>query len=438
LAARLSGLQYFCKKYCRFNYQFNPVLAGRYLKIRYTPVLLIAVCLCCTIFSASAQSFVLDKNTRSTTIPFRLVHNMVLVKVKINNQGPFNFILDTGVGLMLITEPKMVDSIKIANTRTIKITGLGEGSDFEALVTPALDIDIGGVKSNSVAAAILKKDYFNLSGFVGTRVHGLLGYEFFNELAVSVNFTDTTITVCRPKDLKVNKKSHKIPITIEDKKPYMESMVTFPDGKKVLNKLIIDLGAGHPLSLENLIQKSGLPPKYINANLGVALNGPITGYISRMNEIELGKFKVKNVITSFPDIDYAKRVFNIKRDGNIGIGLLKRFNLTFDYTNNALYLKPNANNKEPFEHDMSGLEYYSAGDDFNHLIITRVEPGSPADLAGLAKDDEIVSINFKPVSKMGVEEVDNFFKSRSERSLLLDVYHDKKYDRVIITLKRRI
>ena len=435
---RLSCLQYFYKKCCKFNYQFNPVLTGLYLKIRFSVLLLIAICLCCILNSANAQSFTIDKNTRSETFPFRLVHNMVLIKLKINNQGPFNFILDTGVGLMLITEPKMVDSIKIANTRTIKITGLGENTDFEALVTPPLDIDIHGVKSNNVAAAILKKDYFNLSGFVGTHVHGLLGYEFFSDLAVSVNFTDSTITVCRPGDLKINKKSHKVPITVEDKKPYMESLITFPDGKKVTNKLIIDLGAGHPLSLENLIQKSGLPKKYISANLGVALNGPITGYISRMDEIELGKFKVKDVITSFPDIDYAKRVFNIKRDGNIGIGLLKRFNLTFDYTNSALYLRPNNNNKIPFEHDMSGLEYYSGGEDFNHVIISRVEPGSPADLAGLAKDDEIVSINFKPVSKMGVEEVDNFFTSRNERSLLLDIYHDKKYDRVIITLKRRI
>jgi hypothetical protein len=50
-------------------------------------------------------------------------------------KGPFNFILDTGVGLMLITEPKMIDSINIKSSRTIKISGLGEKTDFEALVT---------------------------------------------------------------------------------------------------------------------------------------------------------------------------------------------------------------------------------------------------------------------------------------------------------------
>lgn len=363
---------------------------------------------------------------------------MLIIKVKINEQGPFNFILDTGVGLMLITDPKLVDSIQIKNTRTIKISGLGEAEAFEALVTPPIDVDISGIRSVGVSAAVLKKDYFNLSGFVGSQIHGLLGYEFFSNLVVGVNFSDSTITVTQPKYFKIPRRSNKVPITIEDKKPYMESNIVFPDGKKVLNKLIIDLGAGHPLSLENLIQKSGLPPKYIAANLGVALNGPITGYISRMNEVEVGKYKVKGVLTSFPDIDYAKRLFSIKRDGNIGIGLLKRFNLIFDYSNSALYIKPNETYREPFEHDMTGMEYYSGGPELSHLFISRVEPGSPADIAGLEKDDEIVSINFKPVSKMSIEEVDNFFKSRSERSLLIDIFHDKKYDRVIITLKRRI
>ena len=57
---------------------------------------------------------------------------------------------------------------------------------------------------------------------------------------------------------------------------------------------------------------------------------------------------------------------------------------------------------------------------------------------GLFDGDEIVAINLNPVSKMNMEDVDNYFKSKNGRSLLLDIYHDKKYDKVIITLKRRI
>jgi C-terminal processing protease CtpA/Prc len=87
---------------------------------------------------------------------------------------------------------------------------------------------------------------------------------------------------------------------------------------------------------------------------------------------------------------------------------------------------------------MSGMEYFAGGDDYQHLIISRVSPGSPAADIGLEKGDEIVSINLKPVSQMGIEEVDGILKSKDERSLLLEIYHDKKYDRIVLTLKRRI
>ncbi|MET4010809.1 hypothetical protein ABIB62_000620 [Mucilaginibacter sp. UYP25] len=362
---------------------------------------------------------------------------MMIVKLNINGKGPFNFILDTGVGLMIITEPKLVDSIGITSKRTIKLFGLGEGDAFEAYVTPALNIGIPGLVTDNVSAAILKTDYFNLSGYVGLPIHGLLGYEFFNSMAVKINFTDSTITVCRPKDLKPFKKSRKIPINIEDKKPYMQTTVSFPDGTKALSKFVIDLGAGHPLSIENMLQKHGLPKKSIQANLGVGLNGPISGYLSRVKDIDMAGYKIKNIITSFPDKDYVERTASVPRDGNLGIGILKRFNLIFDYTNGLLYLKANEKFGLPFEHDMSGIEYFMAGENLAHLIIGRIAPGSPADEIGLIKDDEITSINFKPISKMTAEEIDSYFKT-SERSLLLEIYHDKKYDRVVINLKRRI
>ena len=373
-------------------------------------------------------------------LPFKLIRNLVVIQLKINNHGPFNFILDTGVGLMIITEPKLVDSIDVQNKRTIKMPGLGEGDAYEAYITSPLKIDIPGLTSYDVAAAILKTDHFNLSNFAGMPIHGLLGYEFFNNLAVKLNFTDSTLTVYKPKDVRLFRKGTKIPISIEGHKPYLEANVKLPNGTEQMSKLVIDLGAGHPVSLENMIKKNGLPQKFILANLGVGLSGPITGFLSRIDEVDIGKYKIKKVITSFPN-DYdaeTLKYLSVPRDGNLGVGILKRFMVIFDYADNALYLKPNAFFNDPFEHDMSGIEYYGAGEGFKHLIISRVEPGSAADEVGLEKDDEITAINFKPVADMTIEQIDDILKSKDQRSLLLEVYHDHKFDRVIITLKRRI
>jgi len=417
--------------------KYKPLLIRPLYTIRSLRVIALMILLCSGAFSANAQYFDLDGGKKHVTIPFRMIRDMVIIQLHINGKGPFNFVLDTGVGLMLITDPQLVDSINIPSKRTLKMGGLGEGEDFEAYVTSALTVDIPGLTSYDVAAAILKKDHFGLSNYAGMAIHGLLGYEFFNNLAVKINFTDSTISVSRPKDLRLFRKGNKIPMTIDDRKPYIQAKVSFPDGTKATDKLILDLGAGHPLSLENMIKKQGLPEKFIAANLGIGLTGPISGFISRIKEIEFGRFKVKNVLTSFPD-DNQNTPKPGLRDGSVGMAILKRFNLIFDYPDSVIYLKPRGNLNDPFEHDMSGLEYYGAGDDFSHVIISRVEPGSAGDEVGLEKNDEIVSINFKPVSKMTLEEIDGIFKSQNDRNLLLEVYHDKKLDKVILTLKRRV
>jgi len=391
---------------------------------------------CCTLF-ANAQYFDLEGSRKRVTIDFHMIRDLMIIHLNINGKGPFNFILDSGVGMMLITDPKLVDSINISNKRNLKIAGLGTGEDYEAYITSELKVEIPGLTSYDVGAAILKTDHFGLSNFAGMPIHGLIGYEFFANLAVKIDFQDSTLLVSRPKDMKLFKRGNKIPLKIENRKAYLQAKVTFPDGSKSDEKLIFDLGAGHPMSLENIINKKGMPQKFVAANLGVGLTGPIEGLLSRVNEVDIGRFKLKGVISSFPI--YKKEMANQDaRDGNLGLGILKRFTLIVDYPDSALYLKPGDNVNGPFEHDMSGLEYYRTGDDFGHVLISRVEPGSPGDVVGLEPGDEIVSINFKPITKMTLEDIDTMFKSSPERSLLLEIFHDKKYDSVIITLKRRI
>ncbi len=386
--------------------------------------------------------FEFKSGRKKQVVPFRLVKNLMVVPMTINGQGPYNFVLDTGVGLCLITDPALLNILKPTYVRDIRITGFGEGSDIRASVCVGLDFELGQTVAKNMSAAILKEDAFNLSGLTGIKIHGLIGYELFSSFIVKINYLAQQITLYRPNTYYIPRKGSKIPITIEERKPYINAEIELESSRKLVAKLILDTGAGHPVSLET---DNGVPfpvpPVNVPANLGIGLSGPIFGYLSRIRSLKLSKYELKDVITAFPDYDHVgSKVTSIARNGNMGTSILKRFTVVFDYSRGAIYLRPTIAFKEPFEHNMSGMDIISGGSDFSRKFIMRVEQGSPAEEAGLMKDDELISVNFKRADEMTMEELDEIFRSKDGRSLLLEVLAkgQTRTDRVILTLKRRI
>ncbi len=49
-----------------------------------------------------------------------------------------------------------------------------------------------------------------------------------------------------------------------------------------------------------------------------------------------------------------------------------------------------------------------------------------------------MAVNFKPVAGMSLEDLDGLFKSKDGRGLVLQIFRDKKYENMLMFLKRRI
>lgn len=396
----------------------------------------------CSAQLSFAQYFNFNTTRKRETVPFSFVRNLIIIPLKINGNGPFNFILDSGVGLFLITEPKLAEIFPENNLRSISINGIGEGNEMSAFIQPSAKIDVTNFISGEMPIAILKTDPFNLSAFVGMPIQGLIGYELFSSFTIRINYLQKSVTYYRKEPAFILRKGIRIPISIEDRKPYVITDLTLPGGKKEKVKLIMDTGAGHPISLET---NSGIPypipDKSIEANLGVGLSGMITGFVSRIPTIHLGKFQFHDVVCTFPDYsNVGAKIYAVSRNGSMGNSILKRFMVVFDYQRSTMFLKPNYMLKEAFEHDMSGLEISSGGKNFDEIIITRVEPNSAAEKVGLTPGDKILGINFKKVTEIGMEEINNMFRSKNDRVLIIEIMPYKSDERrfVMLTLERRI
>jgi len=393
------------------------------------------------VLNKSRAQFNLTKLSKSEVIEFKLVKNLIIIPLIINNKGPFNFVLDTGVGVFLITDPSLINTLNLFTTlRKIKVVGFGEGKALEANVTGFLSVNINNTIDGSLPAAVLKEDSFDLSSYTGIPIHGLLGFEFFNSFTVRINYIDKFLKVYRPQIPYTLRRSQSIPISVTGGKPYVEAQIIL-DNVPSKVKLIIDTGAGHPLWLESSEGKPiEIPQLHIRANLGVGLSGTIEGSMGRLSSVKLGKFNLKNVVSAFPDFEYVGSKVTDERNGNMGNTILKRFEVVFDYKRNILQLKPNYNFKRPFEHDMSGLELVYHSPDFSRLFVGRVEDGSAAEDCGLMPEDEIIDINFKRAKEWNIDDLYELFRSKPDKGILLTVLPkgEKKTQLVVLTLKRRI
>lgn len=372
--------------------------------------------------------FHFTKKKKSVNIPFRLISNLIVVPVTINNSDTLNFILDTGVSNIIVTDPDLATTLNLKKTRKVNISGAGEGSALTAYVSPSNTIKMGDIVGKNQNIVILENDFFEISQILGIKIHGIFGYEIFNYFVVNIDFGVSHIFLQKPEKFKYRpSKGELFPIEIEDTKPYLNDVPIEINGKKMLTRLMIDTGAGHAISLE-LTDKDALalPIKLVRSQLGKGLSGIINGHLGRTDKMFLGKFELTDIVTSFPDSEsVAKKLSKtIVRNGNIGCDILRRFNVTFNYRDNYLLLKPyNTRLKEPFEHNMSGIEFVAKGKNLKEFYIDRVENNSPGYLAGFREGDQVVSINN---SNYTDETLSNIYKTLQ-----------KKEGRVITLLVRR-
>ncbi|WP_316750289.1 aspartyl protease family protein [Pedobacter gandavensis] len=402
-----------------------------------TLLLLLIVSL--TIKNSYAQDFQFSNDRKKDAISFLLLKNLVVIPIYINEKGPFNFILDTGVGPMIISDPHIADSLNIKDLRTIKISGLGKGDEIEAYVSSAVNARIGKSRLNHIPTAILKEDLFRLSSYLGMPIHGILGYHFFKSFIVELKYSSKRMIFYVPSyGRKI--KGERIPLEMINDKPYAKVQVESPELGTLTLKMLVDNGASHAISLETLNKDPfPLPPVTIQANLGVGLGGPISGHIGRIPLFKIGSFELKNVLTAYPKYEeVAAKVFVNDRNGNLGADILNRFDITFDYADNAMYLRKNGNFKRPFQHDMAGMEVYSEDTQLQRYFIGRIEPGSPAEEGGLLAEDEIVYLNFAPSTSYTLSDLNKIFRDGNHKTVIITVLRKGDLLIRIIKLKQRI
>lgn len=423
-------------------------------------------------FWISAQDGFVLENADKTVIKFKLINNLIFIPMTVNGVE-LNFMLDSGIAetLLFSLENKEVD---FKNIEKITFKGLGETVSVEALKSIKNNIKIGNhfIDKSHTVFIVLDED-FNISQDIGVPVNGILGYYFFKNHPIEINYLKKTITVYKDssKFPKRVKRFAEFPMTVELNKPYMLADVEMKHDKQS-SKLLLDLGNTDSVWLFPVLIKDFVYNRpNIDDFLGRGFSGDIFGKRSRINSLSIGNFRLNKPIASMPD-EFSIQHLNLVKDrkGSIGSEILRRFSIIFDYPGKKIYFKPNQHLDDPFLIDGSGLELKqdgliwekeevkvetarknSAGGEINVIdnsnnfqykfslkpvfIVSGTRKDSPAQKAGILKNDQLISIDNKIAKDMTLSKIHAILKTNISRKIKLEIKRNGLPMKVDFTLE---
>ena len=409
--------------------------------------------------SSEAQSqFQFETNKSKIVIPFKLINNLIFIPIKVNGIE-LNFLLDSGVEETILLSLDDKEEVRFFNVQKIKMRGLGNEASIEGLKSTNNLLSINGLTDKNHDLYIVLDQSFNFSSHVGIPVNGIIGFHFFKNHLVEINYDRKKIIVYQDGDKirkKLAKKFTEVPITIERNKPYALANV-FLESQSIPAKLLLDLGNSDAVWLfENRDKGIAIPEKNFQDYLGKGFSGDINGSRARISKLKIAQFEFENPIIAFPDSSSIKSVSMVKeRLGSIGGEIFKRFLVILDYPNQKIFLKKSSHYNAKFDYNMSGIELQNEGlqwvqetvplqtillnnnfdgsgektaSQFRYKFvlkpiytISNIRKDSPAQLSGLQKGDIIISINNVSGYRYSLQDINALLKSEEGKWLNFEV-----------------
>lgn len=416
------------------------------------------------------EGFQFETKKNKISIPFKFINNLIIINIKVNDV-PLNFLLDTGVEQSILFSLDETDQISFAQMESVKIKGFGKKEAFDGYKSTLNEIKIKDFVDKNHTLYLVLDQNINISSDVGVPVNGIIGYHFFKNNLVKIDFENNRIIIYKNSEVQlatVEKSFSKVPLQFHNGKPYLNSSIKFENvTDEFTAKLLIDTGNTDAVWLfKEKNNQIKIPQTNVEDYLGRGFSGDVFGFRGRVPEFSINEFSISQPIIAFPNANETTEIDAVEnRSGSIGSEIIKRFTVYFHYKSQLMYLKKNHNFNNEFNFNMSGIDLHHQGLQWvkesyderpaisnvqlsghgdvlaNSLkykfelkpiyVITNIRKNSPADLAGLKKDDIIVKINKKVGYNYSLEDINHLLKSQEGKTIEFTIDRNGK----IITTK---
>ena len=327
----------------------------------------------------------------SVSFPFDLYGGDIRFLVQINNHE-VHFLLDDGFlwDDLLFWGSPMNDSLGFQFDGDISVGGDPDSENqIKSRTASGIRLSLPGVEFTNQSAVIMP--YSSGTGMMWEGSAGQVSAAFFKHYIVSIDFDKMMITFYKPERYEYGGNG----VAIEWKPlgfgpRAIPATLLLDNGETVTLDLLMDLGYNRQLQINTSGEhKIPVPKQSIKGSMGFNIQRKeMVGDFGRVSQIDIGGYKINNLLTGFIDDKDGDHTFS---DAMVGLELLSRFNLIFDYHHQRIFIEPNGSFEKQLEYNMSGLWFVKGEGDY--LSVRSVHPDSPASEAGIKVGDNIIKIN---------------------------------------------
>lgn len=391
------------------------------------------------------DSIVWSSKKDKIKIPFELTNNLIIVDVVFNNIS-LKMIADTGADTSLLFSFPSNDTIIVQDKDRVMIKGVGSGEAVEAFLSSSNHLKINEYQDHNFEILIIPNQDISIINKLGIPVNGVLGFSFFKDFLVEINYENKKIILHKNKSKKLENRFSKYQsskVKFEKSKPYIDLLVGLEQSDFKL-KLLFDTGLSDGLWLfEN--NKITCDRPFFSDFLGRGLSGDIKGKRSRINKVLFSDVEINEALVSYPDSLNFNQISIVEgRNGSLGGEIIKRFNWFLDYKNETFYYKKNKLLESSFEYNMSGIEvqhsglelikreysstkYINVDTETGYEVIKKspthfrfelkpvyeiyaIRENSPAFKVGLNVGDKIIKLNNKKANQLTLQSITELFQ----------------------------
>jgi Aspartyl protease/PDZ domain len=329
------------------------------------------------------------------TVPIE-VNGFVTLEARLNGQGPFAFVLDTGGHAILTPDAAALLGLHPAGAGSSGGTGSGTLPIQFAKVDR---VEIGGVTLASQTFLVIPLQYATVERGQRPPLAGILGLELFERLAARLDYRNKSLTFWPRDSFKPSRSATAVPIKFADDIPLLRAQLNGISGDFAL-----DTGNTGPLLVQHVWadhhgfgdeMKRGIP------TVGFGSGGVSQSWASRLSSFELAGSSFHHIVAVYAE-DKQGALSSRTEAGNIGNGILQDFTLGFDYSHERIWFDRVAGFTPP-PFSLTGLVLFK--NDPKTIVVANTMKNSPAEDAGLRQGDAILEIGNQSIEGLSMTEV---------------------------------